>query len=199
MNCTKPNFNRLLLVLLVLSSLMPACKDVEKDPALLLQRTKDFFNFTEGSQWTYDVLNDSFGNIEVYTLRNKVRSIRNDVNSEILFYDLEKSPEFKINIRCEVGPTEFSDRTAFVLNENGQLTFSGNVWAQSHRFYEEMGDVIENLGKDTFNGIAYEEVWKLKTNKSPKFKELMIAKNFGLVYIEFRTGKKLALKEFKAI
>jgi len=199
MNFTKLNFKRFFLFFLVLTAVLPSCKDSEKDPALLMQRTKDFFNFTEGTRWTYDVLNDSIGKTEVYTLRNKVRTIRKEGNSEILFYDLERSADYKINIRCEVGPTEYANRISFVLNENGQLTFSGNVWAQSHRFYEEMGDGLENLGADTLNGIAYEEVWQLKTNKSPKFKELKFAKYYGLVYIEFKTGKKLVLKEFKTI
>ncbi|MCO6494516.1 MAG: hypothetical protein J5I91_02405 [Bacteroidetes bacterium] len=173
------------------------CKDKEQDAALLIPRTNQFFSFTENTQWIYDVISDSTKLSETYTLKNKIRGIRDDENSEFVSYDLVLNNEYKINVRCEVGPSQFADRIAFTVEEGSQKTVSAFLWSQSHRFYAENNDEIKNLGADTLNGIAYEEVWQLKTKRNGDFKEIKFAKGYGLIYVCFNNGKMIALKELK--
>lgn len=171
------------------------CDDGKEDEFYLIQRTKDYFNFSDNTRWVYDVVSDSSHPVETYTLQNKIRNIRAEGNSEIMAYDLVRDAQYKINVRCEVGPTEFADRISFLVEEGASKTVSAFVWAQTHRFYAENNDEINNIGADTLYGKAYQDVWQLKTKRNGDFKEIKFAKGYGLIYIDFKDGRKLCLKE----
>ncbi len=196
---TRMSFSKFFLIGILFGVIISAgCKDSKDEPALLIQRTNQYFNFAENTQWVYNVISDSsISQTATFTLKNKIRSIRNENNSEIISYDLVRDDQYKINVRCEVGPTDYADRIAFLVEDGGQKILSAFVWSQPHHFYAEIGDDLKEIGADTLSGISYQGVWKLKTKRKGAFKEIKFAQGYGLIYICLQDGTMYELKELK--
>jgi hypothetical protein len=180
------------ILLLAISS----CNNDNGQEVLINQRAKSFFNLKENSSWVFEVISEVDKPRYAFVLQNKNRSLRKEDNSEIISYDLFKNAEMRINVRMEAGPVDFANRISFVKFENGLAQISAMFWARSDIFYAEDGDSIENLGSQTINNVDYEEVWQLKSNKAGRFKDVFIAKDYGIIYFETEDNTQYSLLEF---
>jgi len=175
-----------------------ACKSDETiEPIKLNRLTLDYFDLSSSSQWVFDKLLNGNESAATFSLLNKQKSVWKEANSELLLYDMEQDANLTWIVRCEAGSSDFANRIAFVVKKDGKQTIGASFLSQNNTFFNENSDQITKIGALTLNGINYNEVWSFVFAGNNEFKEIKIAKGYGLIYVKTKQNEEYTLKELK--
>ncbi len=164
--------------------ILNACKPKNQAPNKLSQSTKDYFEIRNGGLFIFGTISDTSVSIP-YTSGNYINNqVNPDIeNNEIIMYELSSSGKPLFTIRSEAGGTQYKDRVAMLSKFNDTTSIAAIIFNLNGKYEPQPGtydSVIQYptyaIGNKTFN-----DVLRVKVSNNAKYKQVILAKNIGLI------------------
>ena len=178
-----------------------SCDDDGKDSVNLYDITKDYFSFSNGSTWKYELEGNS--SIVESVVSERFSNGFSDHGSkelEFFIYDMISSSQDKIVMRAEAGALDPIDRIVFInFLKNNEVIFSPILWNSGIDFSMEVGDDIEYLNSFEVNSETFKDVYHIQPKDTNVFRELYVARNVGVIKKTYANDSTYILVDYNII
>jgi len=189
----------LILLLLPLLTALSSCnKDAQKSIPLN-QLTLDYFQFKDGSEWTYELVSDT--TVQEHVVATDFTSGKNRFDEiEISFfkYNLISDKNYSIMVRAESGMKDPVDQVVFVTKDSF-LTYGPILWSDATDVSVGGNDSFRYDESVRIGGVEYNKVIRIGFANHPIYKNISMSKELGIVQKQYRNGKTFRLREYKII
>lgn len=175
---------KFLSVIFFATAFIFACKPKNQAANKLSQRSKEFFEIKNGSEFIFGVTADT-GYTLKYTSSNFINNQANtDIeNNEIMTYDLTAFGFPTFTIRSEAGGAQYKDRIAVLTKINDTLTVGPVLFNVNGTFEPQPGtyDSVFQYPTYTIGSKTFNSVLRVKMSNHLKYKQMFFAKTLGII------------------